>query len=682
MGASPVNADRQRAGEGPRLAYRVHLTSVGEVDVHVYCSPTLDYLGDGGLRYAVSFDDEDPVEVNLHADSSGAAWNEWVGNNINVGTSAHVIDEPGGHTLNVWMIDPGVVFQKIVVDTGDMKSSYLGPPPSPNPTRKAVASGDRAVFEWFAYEGRDPVYEKHEAGPGAYTNPIMAGFYPDPSITRVGDDFYMVHSTFCYFPGIPVFHSTDLVNWTQIGSVIDRPGMLEFEGRGLSRGVFAPAIEHHDGVFYVINTCVDCGGNFVVTATDPAGPWSDPVWLPEVDGIDPSIFFDDNGEAWVLNNGGPIGAPKYDGHRAIWIQRFDEEKLETFGPRKLIVDGGADPSTKPIWIEGPHIFKKDGRYYLIAAEGGTSTWHSQVVFRGNAPDGPWEPYKDNPILTQRRLDADRPDPITSAGHADFVRLDDGSWWSVFLATRPYEGNYYNTGRETFLLPVAWNDGWPRLTGAGEVIPYVHERPALPSGETPAVPTSGNFSVRDEFEDDELASYWTFVRAPRRGWHQAGDGELVIESRSASIGELGQPSFVGRRQQHMNATFETAMRYAPERAGDRAGLVALQNDLFYYFFGLTQRDGVTAIELARRSGSDDPVAGQVLVSKVIDTGREAVRLRISARGGLYDFEYAVGDGSWTTLAEDVDGKVLSTQTAGGFVGSLVGMYAERQGDQEQ
>ena len=337
------------------------------------------------------------------------------------------------------------------------------------------AQAEPIAFDWFEYTGRDAVFEQ-PLPPGSYRNPVLAGFYPDPSITRAGDSFYLVNSTFAYFPGIPVFESTDLVHWRQIGNVIDRPSQLDFDGLGISRGVFAPTIEFHDGTFYVLNTAVDSGGNFFVTASDPAGPWSDPVWLPGIDGIDPSFFFDDDGKVYLLNNGPPEREPLYDGHRAIWIQEFDPAATQPVGARKVLVDGGVDITTKPIWIEGPHIYSKDGWYYLVCAEGGTGPNHSQVVLRSRSVWGPYDPFDGNPILTQRDLPPDRPSPITNAGHADLVEAPDGSWWATFLATRTYEDIHYNTGRETFLLPVTWRDGWPVILEHGEVIPYVAPGP--------------------------------------------------------------------------------------------------------------------------------------------------------------------------------------------------------------
>lgn len=532
-------------------------------------------------------------------------------------------------------------------------------------------------FDWFEYTGDEAVFRDSAAGPGAYQNPILTGFYPDPSITRAGDDYYIVNSTFAYFPGIPVFRSRDLVNWRQVGNVIDRPSQLDFDGLGLSEGVFAPTIEFHDGTFYVLNTCVGCGGNYLVTATDPAGPWSDPVWLREVGGIDPSLYFDDDGRAWVLNNDAPIGPPQYQGHRAIWIQEFDPDTNQTFGPRTLLVDGGVDISTKPIWIEGPHLTKVGGWYYLTAAEGGTAVGHSQVVLRSRDVLGPYEPYADNPILTQRDLDPDRPNPVTSAGHADMVRTQNGEWWATFLAVRPYEGDYYNTGRETFLLPVEWVDGWPVILPERERIPYRHARPDLPRETAPAIPTTGNFTVRDEFDERELAPYWLMIRTPRERWHDlvVAPGMLTLRARPEALGGRGQPSYVGRRQQHLSATATTVMTYAPRRPGDRAGLAAFQNDDFFYLMSVTLEGDRPVVQLQRAAGRGEGADPTLLASEPLERPAGApLYLRIRADRDRYDFHYGYEPEEWIPLHQGADGKVLSTRSAGGFVGVTFGLYA--------
>lgn len=546
-----------------------------------------------------------------------------------------------------------------------------GAPGSPSPD----ASMDPR-FDWFEYRGDDAVFRDSAAGPGEYQNPIIAGFYPDPSVTRVGDDYYLVTSTFAYFPGIPIFHSGDLVSWRQIGHVIDRPTQLDFDGLRMSEGVFAPTIEHHEGTFYVLNTCVGCGGNYLVTATDPAGPWSDPVWLPEVGGIDPSLFFDEDGRAYVLNNDAPAGPPLYDGHRAIWIQELDPRAQQTFGSRTMLVDGGVDISRQPVWIEGPHLMKLDGWYYLTAAEGGTGTGHSQVVFRSREVLGPYEPYADNPILTQRDLDPDRPDPVTSAGHADMVQTPNGEWWATFLAVRPYEGDDYNTGRETFMLPVHWADGWPVILPQGQRIPYRHARPDLPPDPAPPIPTTGNFTVRDEFESSELAPHWLTIRTPRARSYDltAHPGALTLRARPQHIGRRSQPSFIGRRQQHMNATATTAMMYAPQRPGDRAGLVAFQNEDFYYLMSVTREAGRRVIQLHRAAGRGEGPEPTLLASEPLRGRAAPLYLRVRANRDRYDFLYGYEPGEWTVLHAGADGRILSTRAAGGFVGVTLGMYA--------
>jgi alpha-N-arabinofuranosidase len=526
-----------------------------------------------------------------------------------------------------------------------------------------------ARFDWVEYRGI-------EAGspPRAdqYRNPILGGFYPDPSVVEVGGDFYLVNSTFSWFPGIPVWHSRDLVHWRQVGNAIDRPGQLDFKGLGMSRGVFAPAISHHGGLFYIVNTCVGCGGNFVIAARDPKGPWSDPVWLKDVEGIDPSLFFDDDGTAWLVHNAGPEGGATYQGHTAIWLHRFDPKTLQTTGPAKQIINGGVDISKRPIWIEGPHLYKKDGVYYLMAAEGGTAEQHSEVIFRSDRIDGPYTPAPAslNPILTQRDLDPARLQPITSSGHADLVKTERGDWWAVFLATRPYQDGLYNTGRETFLLPVTWRDGWPTILPHNTPIPALARMPTLPRDSAP--PTTGTFVAREEFAGKALGPEWMMMRSPVSPWWRLEKGALVLPARNERLGDGKQPSFIARRQQNAEAIVTTSVRFAPAE-GEEAGLAAVQNDDDFLALALTRSGGKVLVQVTRRAGADDPAAGVVVASKPVASGQ--LQLRIHARGGRYDFDYALKPGQWQAVAHDVDGTNLSTAKAGGFVGTLIGPFAQ-------
>lgn len=529
-----------------------------------------------------------------------------------------------------------------------------------------------AVFRNFTYSGQDPNPDA-VAAEGNYLNPILSGFYPDPSITRAGADFYLVHSTFTWFPGIPVWHSTDLVNWTQIGNAIDRPGMLDFDGLGLSRGVFAPTIDFHDGTFYIANTCVDCEGNFILTASDPAGPWSDPIWTPHVGGIDPSLFFDEDGKVWLMNNDGPPGEVLYDGHRAIWIREVHPQTFQPLSEPVVIIDGGVRPEEKPIWIEGPHIYRKDGWYYLSAAEGGTAVGHSQVILRSRTVTGPYEPYSGNPIMTQRDLPEDRPFPITSVGHADYVIDDAGDWWATFLGVRPYEGDYYNTGRETFLLPVSWKDGWPVILERGAAVPVTLPRPALPAADAPTLPTSGAFTVAENFSAG-LPLHWMTPRVPKTDWFRIEAGALVLTPRTDGLGSSRQPSFLARRQQHTNASAEVDVAFDPV-AGSEAGLAAFQSDEFWFALGVTRdADGGTLLRLRQRAGPDNPEAGVVLAETSVPENTP-LRLRFEGEGARYHASWSLPGENWQAIGPELDGKLLSTQRAGGFVGAVFGVYAE-------
>ncbi|ACB76508.1 glycoside hydrolase family 43 protein [Opitutus terrae] len=539
----------------------------------------------------------------------------------------------------------------------------------------AAVDGARAApasFDWFEYTGQESSADG-ERPPAGYRNPILTGFYPDPSICQVGQDYYLINSTFAYFPGIPIFHSRDLVNWKQLGHVINRPQQLPYDGLGVSRGLFAPTISHHEGTFYVACTMADAGGNFVVTASNPAGPWSDPTWL-HFEGIDPSLFFDDDGRAWMLNNGAPEGTPLYDGHRAIWIQEFDPSARKMIGPRMVLVNGGVDISQKPVWIEGPHIYKHGGWYYLCCAEGGTSVNHSQVIFRSRKVDGPYVPWAQNPILTQRGLDGKVPDAVTSTGHADLVIGPDGQWWSIFLGVRPYEGRFSPMGRETFLLPVTWtDDGWPRILEPGRRVPLVAPAPTGSRLHSEPSYLNGNFTWRDDFDKAGLSPFWIMLRAPVESWWTLAKGRLALEPQAEALSGRGNPSFLARRVQHARFTASTSVA-VPRETGVSAGLAVFQGERFHYFLAVKRdAEGVT-LGLEQLRGGPAEVIRSVRIDAASD-----VALRVEAHAGTCSFSYAVQPGSWQVLAADADAKLLTTEVAGGFVGATVGLHARKEGD---
>jgi alpha-N-arabinofuranosidase len=516
-----------------------------------------------------------------------------------------------------------------------------------------------------------------------FTNPILAGFYPDPSICRVGSDYYLVNSTFSYFPGITVFHSKDLVNWKLIGYVLERQEQLNLDGQGVSRGIFAPAIRYHNGIYYVTCTLVDIGGNFVATSKSPEGPWSNPVWIPQINGIDPSMFFDDNGKSYILYNSiAPDDKPLYNGHRTIRMYEFNLDSLKVTGEEKILVNGGTDINKKPIWIEGPHIFKKDGYYYLMAAEGGTGDQHSEVVFRSKNCVGPYVPFENNPILTQRQLDPKRKFAITCTGHADLVQTEQGDWWAVFLGCRPYhpyEEGYVNTGRETFLAPVKWEDGWPVINPGREEVQYHYPLPLSLNKADTEKPYSGNFTWRDEFDKDILCRDWTFLRTPHEQWYNltTRKGSLALQLRLETCAGNMNPSFLGHRQQHLRGSVSTIIDFVPKAENEKAGLLIFQNEKHFYYVCKSLEGNELVIQLfksdekALTENSMELVTSQKLSE---DQRRGNVLLKIEARGNSYSFSFAVPSGAWHLLKDSVDARYLSTKVAGGFVGSMYAMYA--------
>jgi len=541
------------------------------------------------------------------------------------------------------------------------------------PTPGLPGEPPAVLFDWFEYAGGDPVFGQ-PIDESQYRNPVVAGFFPDPSITRRGTDYYMVHSSFAYTPGVPVLHSENLVDWHIIGHVLDRRSQVDMRGQGISRGIFAPTIRYHDRLFYVITTLIDRGGNFLVTAADPAGPWSDPVWLPEIDGIDPDLFFDDDGSVYIAHNGPPEGEPLYEGHRAIWLWQYDPDRGKVVADSgRVIVNGGVDLAAEPVWIEAPHIFKVDDWYYLLCAEGGTGDNHSEVVFRTRDLDRPFVPFDGNPILTQRDLPPERAHPVTTAGHADLVRTPAGDWWAVFLATRAYDQRFYNSGRETFLLPVDWQDGWPMILPQGEPVPYVGKRPVPGADQGAGQTLTGNFTWRDDFDAETLNRHWLALRSFDRGWLALQDGRLRLHALRPGLDSLEQPAYLGRRQQHLRYRASAALQL-PADPAVAAGIAAFQNETHHYFLGVRRRNDGYEIFLEQAAGG---VPRRIRTAQVDLAAGTALVLGIEGDRGAIGFYYRhpAGTGSdpaW--LARDLDGRLLSTAIAGGFVGTTLGVHA--------
>lgn len=531
-----------------------------------------------------------------------------------------------------------------------------------------------ARFESFTYTSNDPYYSLPEDFDPQrhYINPILAGTYPDPSICRKGNDYYMVNSSFCYFPGIPVWHSTDLVNWKQIGYALDRPSQLTIkDGMGTNAGIYAPDIKYnpHNDTFYLIVTDIGGKGNIIVKSKDPAQGWSEPIRVREVGGIDPSFLFDTDGKCYIVNNQSPAYPPEYDGHCAIWIREYDTETDRVCSPATVLVDKGVHPEERPIWIEGPHLYHIGDTYYLMAAEGGTGPQHSEVIFSSDKPTGPFTPCPINPILTQRDLPADREFPITCTGHADLVETPEGKWWAVFLGVLPYDGHHDNTGRNTFLLPVEWNEEQPIILPQGERVATFGEKENMATGQL----LTGNFSYTDNFDTHQPDMKWITLRTPKSIWWKQADGVMELTPRPCTLSDKKQPSFLCRWVKHANYTASTRLDFTPQKAGELAGLAVFQDEKGHYVLGKrmnTQGDCEVVVIRSDKEGFR-VVARQPLGTK---WQKKAIWLQIESKGSSYTFAYSRNGKKWHTLGTPQEGHIITTQYAGGFTGSSIGLYA--------
>ncbi|WP_167608043.1 glycoside hydrolase family 43 protein [Maribellus sediminis] len=551
---------------------------------------------------------------------------------------------------------------------------------------KKPASSNTPVFSNFVYQGDDDVYKKYPLEDGEFYSPILQGCYPDPAITKKGDDYYLVCSSFAMFPGVPIFHSKDLVNWTDLGGVLDNPETFDTHDCGISAGVYAPGITYnpYNDTFYMITTAFTGGlNNIIVKTKDPKKGWGDPIKL-SFGGIDPSIFFDDNGKAYVVHNDAPErGKELYNGHRVIKVWEYDLEKDDVIpGTDKVIVNGGVDLAKKPIWIEAPHLYKRNGEYYLMCAEGGTGGWHSEVIFKSDSPTGPFIPAPSNPILTQRHFPRERENKVDWAGHADIIEGPNGQWYGVFLAVRPNEEQRVNTGRETFILPVDWSGEFPVfVNGLVPMEPKIDMPKGVENktGQDGFFP-NGNFTYTEDFSYDDLDKRWIGLRGPREAFIEKTKGGIQINPFEANVKEVKPTSTLFYRQMHNSFSYAATLDYTPESEKDLAGIVALQSENANYVFGVTKKgdDYVLVLQRNFKRRFRGEMDSKVIASTKIDINKP-VRLQVSAKGDKYEFAYAVDGADFETLGGTVSGDILSTDVAGGFTGCLLGLYATSAND---
>lgn len=501
-------------------------------------------------------------------------------------------------------------------------------------------------------------------------NPIMPGFYPDPSICAVDGDYYLVNSTFAYFPGLPVMHSRDLVHWEQIGNVMERASQLPLERAGHSQGLFAPTIRYHGGTYYVICTNVSCGGNYVVTAEDPGGPWSEPHYLEGADGIDPSLFFDTDGRCYYIGTHPNPAGCRYDGDWFIWIQELDLTGWRLVGEHKNVWNGAMRGVH---WPEGPHLYKKGEYYYILHAEGGTGPEHAVSVCRSRDIWGPYENCFCNPILTHRHLG--QAYPVRYVGHADLVETPAGEWYMTMLAVRPLEG-YTTMGRETFLAKVTWENDWPVVNaGVGRLTDEVEVNlPVwLPERD------EGSGRSYDFARMEALGDEFLYLRNPEPSHYTLETGKgLYLTPTSVTLKEQDSPSYLGLRQRHHAFRMETAVAFGELSAGDgsgtggcRAGIALIQSNEYHLRLEVTE----SCLEAILCQKGQDTPAGSVRLPE--PPSKAALQLYLQVDGLCAAAGYIL-DGRDIPVAGNLDIRSLSTEIAGGFVGCTAGIYAVGEG----
>jgi len=505
----------------------------------------------------------------------------------------------------------------------------------------------------------------------------------------------MINSSFIYFPGIPIHHSKDVVHWEQIGHVLDRPSQVNLDGAGYTGGIFAPTIRFNQGIFYIIATNVNNGGNFIVTSKNPSGPWSDPYWIKGAPGIDPSLYFDDDGKAYYTGTRSPENS-QYMGDQDIWAQELDLNTMQLIGESYVLWKGALKNA---YFVEGPHLYKVNNFYYLMIAEGGTEHYHSVTIARSKDIFGPYEGNPGNPILTHRHLGKGY--PISNPGHADFVETQNGEWWMVALASRPYGGYYKNLARETFLMPMIWEDGWPIVSPGTGKIEFKYSVPNLPKYITSS---SAN---RDDFEKETMDYIWNSIRTPREQFFSLTErpGHLRLKLRPQGLVDIlkapaydeskrlcqketiiDNPSFIGRRIQHINFDVCTKMEFNPKNDLEVAGIAMLQDNNHQFRFEYSTENGEQVIRLMKCIAKVDmdfhaktfsyENTESKLAQKVFNS--EILYLKVSVRGQDYSFYYGSSLDSMELLIENVDGRILCSDVAGGCVGTYIGMFASSNG----
>ena len=518
-------------------------------------------------------------------------------------------------------------------------------------------------------------------GQEKFSNPIIRGGYPDPSICKVGDTFYLVNSSFEYFPGLPIHKSKDLINWELIGYGLDRESqvsskvnLIDVQSNG---GIHAPTIRYHDGIFYIITTNVyfDVDKqkadmiNFIITADNPSGPWSDPIHILGAPGIDPDLFFDDDGRVWYVGNQMPKN-PNFNGEGEIWLQELDLNEFKLIGERHLLWRGACGGD----WAEGPHMYKKDGRYYLLIAEGGTSFNHAVMVALSDNIEGPYISNPRNPIITSRHLSYDN--WVNSTGHGDIIELDDGKNYMVLLGIRNEIERGSNMGRETFLAPVDWEREpfewketkhlWPVVAAETGRVERINE--VVFSGSIQNIETS----FEDKFESDNLDLKWNFRRYPieKIFYLDKQQNRLNLICHHNQIKERVSAALLGFKQTESNFEYSTQMFFEPLNNGSEAGISIFQKDDNYINFTLIRNDDKIVLQSYAVKNTEI----EEFLSEPIKEYNGQIEFRIVANEDSYKLYYKTSSKDFE-LFTILNGDLVISK---GYTGAHLGLYATGNG----
>lgn len=482
-----------------------------------------------------------------------------------------------------------------------------------------------------------------------YQNPVIRGFNPDPSICRVGKDYYLVTSSFEYFPAIPIFHSTDLVNWEQIGNCIGFNNIFDLTGAKESGGVWAPAIRYDNGIFYVTAAMEQLHGNkfgiFIIHTDDIYGTWSDPVWV-EIGGIDPSLYFEDHKAYYCTNDN---QGEDQESIKLGVVNPVTGENLENFRTIWHGTGGG--------WLEAPHIYHIGEWYYLMCAEGGTTFGHNEVIGRARDIWGPYKACPWNPILTNRN---DTSKQAACCGHGDLVEDGNGNWWMLHLGHRAGKIALSPLGRETFLTPVLWEKGWPLIKNSKARI--MEEGPLLSEQHSWK-------GMADNFEEASWPCQWYFVRTPQADHYIRGNGRLTILPFGGRPSAEKMQGFACIKQPDLSFRMEVQLLFVPESEEDAAGIVVWLTHDFYYFFGIRKKDGRNKLFLERKIEDLDVFTWSE------EIGTEDIGLMVEGTKDDYTFYTIMPDGRKMRKCS-ASSRFLSNEIVGrGFTGTMLGLYAE-------